>query len=279
MTNLLWNLAQGGVVALSIVSLVVAWRAGSLWRHDGRRFSLVLLGGGAVLAGAAVAVADYRMGPLLGLMSWLRLPAAAALPIVFIMLLRALRRRDAMARGIARDAPFDQATGLPNHPLLLRQSIPALARCRREGSPAVLLVAGIDGLAEIRSRRGPGQAAEMLRGLATILGDATRAGDLSGHVEADVLGTLLTASAGETAERVAARLRTLASERMVNPEMSGRRVSVSVGIAVVGEGAEPAALEEAVSAALAAYRQAVAEGGDRERLAPAPPSRSPGASA
>lgn len=274
MRNLLWNLSQGGILVLSGVAIYAAWRAAAGWLHDGRRFNLVFLGTGAVLFGAVVAVTDYRMGPAPGLLSWLRLPAAVALPILFIMLLRALRRRDALAREVARDAHFDEATGLPSHALLLRQIIPALARCRREGLPAVMLVAGIDGLAEIRARRGPAQAGEMLRGLATVLGDATRAGDLSGHVQADVLGTLLPAASGETGERVAARLRAFASDRMVNPEMSGRRLTVSVGIAVVGEGTEPAALEEAMSAALAAYREAAAAGGDRERLAPSPPARS-----
>lgn len=272
--------ARLAVLLLSAAGAVVAFRAVIQWRHDQRRALLVALGAAAVVANAIVVGLEMTAEPVGS--RWqlpLRLMPQIALPILFIMLLRALRRRDAMARNVARDAPFDLATGLPNHPLLLRQIIPALARCRREASPAVMLVAGIDGLAEIRSRRGPGQAAEMLRGLATILGDATRAGDLSGHVEADVLGTLLPAATGETAARIAARLRTLASERMVHPEMTGQRVSVSVGIAVVGEGAEPAALEEAISAALAAYRQAVAEGGDRERSAPTPPARSPGVSA
>ncbi len=276
MKALLWNLSQGGIVVLSCVAVYVAWRAVSGWVHDGGRFRLALIGTVAVALGAIAAAADYRAGPAPGLVSWLRLPAAAALPIFFIMLLRALRRRDAMAREVARDAHFDEATGLPNHALLLRQIIPALARCRREGLPTVMLVAGIDGLAEIRTRRGPGEAAEMLRGLATILGDATRAGDLSGHVEPDVLGTLLPAATAETGELVAARLRALASDRMVHPDMSGQRVTVSVGIAVVGDGAEPAALEEAISAALVVRRDAAASGGNRAGIATPPPVRSPG---
>ena len=61
--------------------------------------------------------------------------------------------------------------------------------------------------------------------------------------------------------------------------MSGQRLTVSVGIAVVGDGAEPAALEEAISAALAALRGAAADGGDRIRLAAPPPARSVGLSA
>lgn len=276
MKDLLWNLCQLGVVLVSAAGLVVAWRAGSSWVHNGQRFGIALLGAAAVLLGAGVAVMDYQGGPDSGLLSWLRLPAALALPIVFILLLRALRQRDALALTTAREAPFDRATGLPNHPLMLRQIIPALARSRREGSSAIILVTGIDGYAEILDRRGPGTAAEMLRSLATILADATRAGDLSGHVEPDVLGTLLPAATGEAAERIANRLRALASERLVDPEMSGQRPTVSVGIAVVGDGIEPAALEEAISAALAAYRLAKDAGGDQLHVAVEPPARSAG---
>ncbi len=276
MKILLWNLSQLGVVLLSLAALVVAWRAGSTWLHDGRRFGNALLGAAAVLLGAAAAVLEYRAGPSAGLLSWLRLPAAMALPVMFIILLRALRRRDAIALSTARDAPFDHATGLPNHALLLRQIVPALARSRREGSSAIILVTGIDGFAAVQDRHGPGAAAEMLRSLATILADATRAGDLSGHVEPAVLGTLLPAATGEAAERIANRLRSLASERLVDPEMSGRRPTVSVGIAVVGDGVEPAALEEAISSALSAYRMARDAGGDQLRLAPEPPARSAG---
>ena len=61
---------------------------------------------------------------------------------------------------------------------------------------------------------------------------------------------------------------------MVDVSMSGRRVTMSIGIAMVGDGVEPAILEEAISTAIAACRQAAAAGGDGIRLATAPPIRS-----
>ncbi|MBR0651925.1 diguanylate cyclase [Roseomonas terrae] len=274
MKALLWDLACGAALLLSIVALVVAGRAAVAWRHERSRIIGILVAAGALLAGMVTAGADILTDQPAKLIDWLRLPGAIALPVFVLALLRSLQRRDALARNTARDAPFDRITGLAGRPLLQRQLVPALARCRREGSPAILLVIGIDGLAALRAQRGPGPATELLRGLATILGDATRAGDLAGHVEADVLAVLLTDATGEAAESIAERLRGLAAEHLVNPAMDGRRITVSVGIAEVGDGTETAALEEAMSTATGAYREALAAGGDGMRLAAAPPARS-----
>lgn len=276
MGTLLWNLALGGLLLLSVTSLAVAFRAASGWLHDGPRIGITLLCAAAVTTGAAVAAWDGLAGPPADVLGWLRLLAPTALPVIVIALLRALRQYDALQRDMARDAPFDRTTGLANRPLFQRQILPALARCRREGAPAIMLVVGIDGLAGIRDRHGPVVAAEMLRTLGEILGEATRGGDLSGHVEPDLLGALLADATGDAADSVAARLRRLAAERMIDVTMSGRRVTMSIGIAMVGDGAEPATLEEAISAAAAACRQVAAAGGDGIRLASAPPVRSAG---
>ncbi|MEO3471623.1 diguanylate cyclase [Roseomonas sp. CAU 1739] len=271
---------QVAVLLLTLASAALAVRTALQSRHDQRRAMLAGLGAIVLLVNAAIVGIDaIAASPGSGWLALVRLVPQAALPLVILLQLRSLHRRDGQARAAARDAPFNHATGLPNHPLLLRQIIPALARCRRDAAPAMFLVASIDGLDDLRAHRGPGQAAEMLRSLAGSIGDTTRAGDLSGHVEPDVLGTLLPAATEEAAERVAARLRALSSERMIDPEMSGQRMTISVGVAMVGDGAEPAALEEAISSALTALRGAMADGGDRIRLAPTPPGRQAGVSA
>ena len=269
------SLIQGAALLLSLIAVALALRLAFNWRHDRGRTMLAAIGVIAVLANAAVLGLELMAGQAgTGWEGPLRLIPQIGLPVIFLLLLRTLRRRDAQAREAAREAPFDRITGLPNLPVLQRQIIPALARCRREGSPATLFVTGIDGFAAIRAQRGPAMAAEMLRSLAAILHEATRGGDLSGHVEPGLLATLLPDATNVDAEGIAERLRALASERMVNPEMTGRRVTVSIGIAMVGDGAEPAALEEAISAARAAFRSAVAEGGNSTRMAPRPPARS-----
>lgn len=275
-TLLLWSLALGGLLLLSVASLAVMFSAASGWRHDAPRMGIALLCAAAVTTGAAIAAWDGLEGPPEDVLGWLRLLAPAALPVIVIALLRALRRYDALRLEMARDAPFDRTTGLANRPLFQRQILPALARCRREGSPAIMMVVGIDGLADIRRRHGPVVAAEMLRTLGEILGETTRGGDLSGHVEPDLLGALLPDATGDAAGSVAARLRRLAAERMIDVTMSGRRVTMSIGIAMVGDGADPATLEEAISAAVAACRQVAAAGGDGTRLASVPPVRSAG---
>jgi diguanylate cyclase (GGDEF)-like protein len=274
MRTLLWNLAILGVLLLSVASLVVAFRAASGWLHDRARIGITLFCAAAVAAAAATAVWDGFAGRPAGLLGWLRLLPVAALPVIVIALLRALRRHDALRVTMAREAPFNRATGLANRPLFQRQIVPVLARCRREGSPAIMLAVGIDGFAAIRDQHGPVVAAGMLRTLGEILGEATRGGDLSGHVEPDLLGALLPDATGDAAESVAARLRRLAAERMIDVTMTGRRVTMSIGIAMVGDGVEAAVLEEAISTAVAACRQKASEGGDGIRLATIPPVRS-----
>lgn len=273
------TLIQGAALILSVACATLTLRTALRSRHDHLRARNAAIGTLIAMANAVVLgldLLDREDGS--GWDGTLRLIPQVALPLTILLLLRAARRQDVLARAVARDSTFNHATSLPNYSLLLRQITPALARSRREATPTAMLVAGIDGFAAIVERRGPHQAGEILRSLATILGEATRAGDLSGHVEADLLGTLLPAATPEDAERVANRLRAVASERLVDPEMSGQRVTVSIGIAVVGEGAEPAALEEAISAAQAAYRVALAAGGNCARVAPSPPARSAGLS-
>lgn len=266
--------------AVLLLSFVCAWftlRAALRSRHDHLRARNAALGAVIALANAAVVILDmleHRTGS--GWIALLRLLPQATLPLLMLLLLRAARRQDAMIRAAAHDAYFNPATSLPNHALLVRQIVPALARCRRESVPAAVLIAAIDGFAELADRRGPHHANEMLHGFASILGETTRAGDLSGHVEPHVLGTLLPAATQQDALQVAGRLRALSAERLVDPEMTGERVSVSIGIAIVGDGAEPAALEEAMSAAMAAYRAAVAGGGNQVQLSEPPPARSAG---
>jgi GGDEF domain-containing protein len=107
-----------------------------------------------------------------------------------------------------------------------------------------------------------------------VVRDATRAGDVPGHADAQVLAALLPSATPEAARVMAERLRREAATRLAHPRMDGQPVTVSVGIAPVGDGPTRAVLDEAIAAAEAALASAEAAGGDRVLEAPAPPVRS-----
>jgi diguanylate cyclase (GGDEF)-like protein len=154
--------------------------------------------------------------------------------------------------------------------------MPAIAQCRRENRPVAFLALAPDGLAEVKALRGPDAADTLIRGVADTLRDVTRASDLVGHLGPDVLVACLPASGPLAARVVAERLARRISAEVPHPAMDGQRATISLGIAVLGEGAAPAAVEEAVAAAMAALAVArAAGGGGAIEVAPPPPPRRP----
>nr|WP_246514052.1 GGDEF domain-containing protein [Neoroseomonas soli] len=193
------------------------------------------------------------------------------LPVLLVAFLAGLRRQDAARRAATTSSPLNPGTGLPNRAALFGQVAPALARSRREDVPCSVIAAAVDGLAEIEEQRGPGAVAEVLRDFATAFRDATRAGDVAGHLRPQVLGALLPGA--EAARTVGDRLREEISVRLPHPAMDGRRLTVSIGISLVGGGPASAALDEAFAASEAALVAARRAGGDQVMVAEPPPMR------
>jgi diguanylate cyclase (GGDEF)-like protein len=197
-------------------------------------------------------------------------------PLAFVLVVQAYRRADKQARKLRQAAPVNQQTSLPNRALLIDQAIPALARCQRDQVPASVVVASIDGLAEIARSRGPRASEVLLRDFGAVLRDATRAGDVAGHASTTTLAALLPSATAEAAAIMADRLRREAAARLAHPSMDGRRVTLSVGISLVGDGPIRAVLDEAIDTAESARAAASAAGGDRVLEGPAPPLRTAG---
>ncbi|BDG72601.1 GGDEF domain-containing protein [Roseomonas fluvialis] len=267
------------LVTLGALGVAVAAAAAARdWHHVPRRFQVAVL---AALACGAVVIlgADALLGGGAGTGGWrtaLRLFADAVLALTVVLLVRAYRRADADRLKAQQAAPVNQQTNLPNRATLLGQAVPALARCQRDLLPASVVAATIDGLAQITQDRGPQAAETLLRDFANVFRDATRAGDVPGHASALVLAALLPSATTEAAAGMADRLRREASTRLAHPGMDGTRLTVSVGIAPVGDGPTRAVLDEAIAAAEAALASAQAGGGDRVLASPAPPLRTAG---
>lgn len=269
------------LVLLMLAALAAAGlgaRAAADWHHRARRFQAAALG---TLACGAVVV--LGADALLGGPSWtggwrgaLRLFADAMLVLMVVLVVQAYRLADTVRLRADEAAAVNRHTGLPNRATLIGQAVPALARCQRDMMPASVVVAALDGLAEIETARGPGARDALMRDFASLFRDATRAGDVAGHASARVLAALLPSATPEAATGMAERLRLQAATRLAHPGMDGSRLTVSVGIAPVGDGPTRAVLDEAIAAAQAALASAQAAGGDRMLASPAPPLRSAG---
>lgn len=264
------------ILLAALVAAAAALRAAWRWRHDRGRFSLCALGAiaAAVLAAQNAAALTGAAPAGWGWAGWLRLVPDAALPVLLLALLRSMRRQEAARRSAAAAAPINPTTGLPNRAALSAQLLPALSRCRREEVPCSVIAAALDGLAEIEATRGPAAAADLLRDFATVFRQVMRAGDLPGHAREEVLAALLPGTSAEAARALVARLREETSARLPHPAMDGRVVTASVGIALVGGGAIPAALDEAFAASEGALEAARLAGGDAVLAAGPPPPRS-----
>ncbi len=276
------NLALATLVVLVTLGATGAAVAAALaardWHHVKRRFPIAAL---AALACASVAILglDSLLRGDASTEGWgvaLRLLADGMLALTVVLLVQAYRRADAERAKAQQAAPTNQRTSLPNRALLIGQAIPALARCQRDQMPVSVVAATIDGLPDILRVRGPQAVDTLMQDFANVFRDATRAGDVPGHASAETLLAVLHSATTEAAFGMADRLRREAATRLVHPSMDGGRVSVSVGIAPVGDGPTRAVLDEAIAAAEAALASAQAAGGDRALASPAPPLRTAG---
>ncbi|WP_198373220.1 GGDEF domain-containing protein, partial [Roseomonas rosulenta] len=244
---------HGLLVLVALGAAAGGIRAMAAWQHLPRRFLFTAFGTAACIA-IAVLGADALLGgaPAMGWRLAPRLLVEAMLPLAFLLLVRSYRRADADRLKALQAAPVNPHTSLPNRALLIEQAVPALARCQRDRIPASVVAAGVDGLPAMAAERGPRAADAVTRDFAAVFRDATRAGDLPGHAGTGVITALLPSATTEAAAVMADRLRREASARVAHPGMDGRRLTVSVGIAPVGDGPVRAVLAEAIAAAEAA---------------------------
>jgi GGDEF domain-containing protein len=267
---LLHDALRGLVLLAGLIAFGVALRAAYAWRDERERVGLVTALALLLLLGMGLNIAAFGAArPGAGWAGWLRIATDAALPVLVLLLLQAMRRRASAAERAALASPFDPVTDLARRPLFLRHAATTLALCRQTGIPATMLAVAIDDPAS----RGKEARRAALRGLAGVLADALGPADPTGMLAEDVPGALLAGQDITAARAVAARLSALVREQVADPRMDGRGLGVSIGLAAVGDGAEQAVLEEAASGALRALAGAQAAGGAAIAEAPSPPPR------
>jgi diguanylate cyclase (GGDEF)-like protein len=193
--------------------------------------------------------------------SWAWLAFDLLLPLLGLLLLRALAERDAALQRLARQAVTDPLTGLRNRRGFMAESDAALARCARAGQQAAVVMIDLDRFKSINDLHGHAAGDAVLRGAAAAVRAELRAGDLPGRLGGEEFALLLPDADLDAAIATAERLRAALTAGVPHP--GGGRVTASFGVARVQEGA----LEAALAAADAALYKAKQGGRDRVEVA------------
>lgn len=175
----------------------------------------------------------------------------------------------AAANGeLARMSVLDPLTLLANRRRFLARLDEAAAEAARYGQPLSLVMIDIDGLRAINDRFGLPAGDRVLEAIGQGIGQRARKSDLAARVGGQAFALLLPSTPLEGARTAAENLRARLAE-LEHAEVGP--VTVSLGVAQLGDGAEVSALaERLVEDAEAGVAAAKRLGRDRVELAPAP---------
>jgi diguanylate cyclase len=192
-------------------------------------------------------------------------PFLVAYPLAIAVVMHQLGRRIAdQNRWLAKVSSTDELTGLANRRQGLVAAGHALARFRRHGGNAVLMVADIDRFKDINDRHGHPAGDRVLRQVAKVLLDNIRATDTVARYAGDEFLLVLPDTALEGATEMAKRIRTHFAETFA--QLPGAHCSVSLGAAELY--ADMADVEDWIQQADAALYRAKEAGRDQLVAAP-----------
>jgi diguanylate cyclase (GGDEF)-like protein len=158
---------------------------------------------------------------------------------------------------LERLSTTDGLTGLANHRLLMQRLSDEGSRSNRSGRPFAVLMADVDRFKEYNDAYGHPAGDDVLKRVATIMRDCTRAIDCVGRYGGEEFMIILTetsiAGALEAAERIRAKV--------AATEFSGRHITLSIGAAEFPKHADvPASI---IALADSALYEAKRKGRDR----------------
>jgi diguanylate cyclase (GGDEF)-like protein len=168
-----------------------------------------------------------------------------------------LKREKARAEELART---DFLTGLANRRAFYEQGEIELHRLQESTRPAVVVMLDIDHFKSINDRYGHASGDAVIRALANLIRGNLRADDIAGRLGGEEFALLLPDTAADDAFAAAERIRVAAESLLVEGE--GVRISftISVGVAMLFEGAT---LDQWIARADAALYKAKQSGRNR----------------
>jgi diguanylate cyclase (GGDEF)-like protein len=144
------------------------------------------------------------------------------------------RRTLALTAALQRRATTDALTGLANRRHLVAAIDTVVRRARRSGRALSLAILDIDHFKRINDTHGHPGGDAVLREIAAVLRETTRAGDLLGRIGGEEFAVLMPETDTAQAERACERLRAAVAGRTVSLGGSvATRVTVSTGVALL----------------------------------------------
>jgi diguanylate cyclase (GGDEF)-like protein len=181
-----------------------------------------------------------------------------ALPPVILL------QRSLMHQQLAAAARTDPKTGLLNATAWQREADAEVTRALRSGTPLSLLLVDVDHFKRVNDSHGHLIGDDVLRALASELRQQVRESDVVGRFGGEEFTVLLPRTDGVGACRIAERLRSSAGRLRVAAADAMIRVTVSIGISVLGQHGDD--LFELLAAADLALYRAKDAGRNRVRL-------------
>jgi len=188
-------------------------------------------------------------------------------PAYGIWLLVDIEERKRFEGELGYLADHDPLTGLLNRRGFMRELNDRLAQARRYGGGGAILFLDIDDFKHVNDTLGHSVGDEAIVSVANALEQRVRATDVCARLGGDEFGVLLPTGILAEAETVAQNL--LQVVRDLDPLMlaSGRRLTVSIGMAVFGQPSTELSADDVLIEADLAMYEAKEAGKDRYRVA------------
>jgi len=187
------------------------------------------------------------------------------MPVHALVVMRDITEKKRMEDILVLRTMTDPLTGLPNRSALAEACFQEIQRASRHARPLVVAMADVDDFKSYNGAHGHLAGDELLRGLATLLKTASRAGDFVARYGGDEFALILPesglAEAGAVLERIRAVVAKFAFFRGNPSAGEDARVSISFGMAAYpGDGTTP---ETLLGKADERLFRAKAQGGNR----------------